>query len=60
MLHFQAIHPRGIGNFYVEIIKVIIDPINNPNPKRMRISIGTKIHSVDHQVLNNLLVTIRF
>ena len=57
MLDLEPVNPGGIGSFYVEIIKKIIDIVNNPDAKWLCVAIGTQVYAVDIQVLDYRPIT---
>jgi hypothetical protein len=58
MLQFQPVYPGSICVFNIEIIKIVIDPVDNPYTKRLCISIDAKVDSVYIKVLHHRHVSL--
>jgi len=58
MLEFQSVNPVRIDPFYIEIVKVFVDTVYDPDAKGQRISVVAQIHAVNEQVFNDGDITI--
>jgi len=47
MFQFQAVHSRGVCVFDIEVIKIIIDAVDNSYSEGLSISINTKVDTID-------------
>ena len=46
-LQFQAVYPRGVGFFHVEVIMVVVVLIHDADPHGFGVSKGAVINSID-------------
>src|SRR5690606_41739616 len=59
LLQLQAVYPRRIGLFHVEVIIHIIKPVYNPYPEWMCIAKSAVFNAIDVIVLHNTGITRR-
>ena len=54
VFQFQSVHARGIGPFDVKMVVIVVEPVDDTDPKRLGVAEGTMIYPGDSQVLEHV------